>query len=116
MRERIIKINEFDYYVKDNDTYKKMEELAIGICESIRESWGDQIFDVDYEIIGQTGEYDLRFLIILQKLTKMGDEMSSNLSNQFKIYSVDTKAFYNEKERELKWAKILLEELLRNQK
>ena len=27
--------------------------------------------------------------------------MSSNLSNQFKIYSVDTKAFYNEKEREL---------------
>ena len=42
-----------------------MEELAIGICESIRESWGDQIFDVDYEIIGQTGEYDLRFLIIL---------------------------------------------------
>ncbi len=60
-----IKINEFDYYVKDNDTYKKMEELAIGICESIRESWGDQIFDVDYEIIGQTGEYDLRFLIIL---------------------------------------------------
>ena len=60
-----IKINEFDYYVKDNDTYKKMEELEIGICESIRESWGDQIFDVDYEIIGQTGEYDLRFLIIL---------------------------------------------------
>ena len=60
-----IKINEFDGYVKDNDTYTKMEELAIRICESIRESWGDQIFDVDYEIIGQTGEYDLRFLIIL---------------------------------------------------
>lgn len=60
-----IKINEFDGYVRDNDTYTKMEELAIGICESIRESWGNQIFDVDYEIIGQTGEYDLRFLIIL---------------------------------------------------
>ena len=58
-------INEFDGYVKDNDTYANMEELAIGICESIREFWGDQIFDVDYEIIGQTGEYDLRFLIIL---------------------------------------------------
>lgn len=60
-----IKINEFDDYVKDNDTYTKMEELAIRICESIRESWGEQIFDIDYEIIGQTGEYDLRFLIIL---------------------------------------------------
>lgn len=58
-------INEFDGYVKDNDTYTKMEELAIGICESIRESWGEQIFDIDYEIIGQTGEYDLRFLIML---------------------------------------------------
>ena len=60
-----IKINEFDGYVRDIDTYTNMEELAIRICESIRESWGNQIFDVDYEIIGQTGEYDLRFLIIL---------------------------------------------------
>lgn len=60
-----IKINEFDGYVEDSDTYIKMEELAIRICDSIREAWGDHIFDVDYEIIGQTGEYDLRFLIIL---------------------------------------------------
>lgn len=60
-----IKINEFDGYITDNDTYTKMEELAIRICESIRESWGDHIFDIDYEIIGQTGEYDLRFLVIL---------------------------------------------------
>lgn len=65
IKGQYIKINEFDGYVKDNDTYTNMEELAIRICESIRESWGDQIFDVDYEIIGQTGEYDLRFLIIL---------------------------------------------------
>lgn len=60
-----IKINEFDGYITDNDTYTNMEELAIRICESIRESWGDHIFDVDYEIIGQTGEHDLRFLVIL---------------------------------------------------
>lgn len=60
-----IKINEFDGYVEDSDTYIKMEELAIRICDSIREAWGDHIFDVDYEIIGQTGEYDLIFLIIL---------------------------------------------------
>lgn len=60
-----IKINEFDGYITDNDTYTKMEELAIRICESIRESWGDHIFDIDYEIIGQTGESDLRFLVIL---------------------------------------------------
>ncbi len=60
-----IKISEFDGYVKDNNTYINMEELAIGVSESIRMSWGDYIFDVDYEIIGQTGEYDLRFLIIL---------------------------------------------------
>lgn len=60
-----IKINEFDGYITDNDTYTNMEELAIKICESIRESWGDHIFDIDYEIIGQTGEYDLRFLVIL---------------------------------------------------
>ena len=33
--------------------------------------------------------------------------MSSNLSNQFKIYSVDTKAFYNEKERELNTNKFI---------
>jgi len=60
-----IKISEFDGYVKDNNTYINMEELAIGVSESIRMSWGDYIFDVDYEIIGQTGEYDLRFSIIL---------------------------------------------------
>ena len=60
-----IKINEFDGYITDNDTYTNMEELAIRICESIRESWGDHIFDIDYEIIGQEGEYDLRFLVIL---------------------------------------------------
>ncbi|WP_297993890.1 hypothetical protein [uncultured Clostridium sp.] len=65
VEEQYIKINEFDGYVKDSSTYNEMEELAIGICESIRMSWGDQIFDIDYEIIGQTGEHDLRFLIIL---------------------------------------------------
>ena len=60
-----IKIKEYDWYIKDNDTYTEIEEKAITICKSIRESWGDHIFDVDYEIIGQTGEYDLRFLVIL---------------------------------------------------
>ena len=61
----VIKISEFDGYAKDYNTYRRMEELAIRICDSIRESKGDDIFDVDYEIIGQDGEFDIRFEVIL---------------------------------------------------
>ena len=58
-----ILINEFDGYIKDYNTYKKMEELVIGICRSVRESHGDYV-DLNYEIIGQCGEYDLKLEII----------------------------------------------------
>lgn len=60
-----ILINEFDGYIKGYNTYRKMEELAIAVCRNISQYYGDEIRDIDYEIVGQDGENDLRFEVIL---------------------------------------------------